>query len=377
MDLVIPGRPEGTPVAEPLSARHKDTIIFIANSPEEARRAQAQHPGRYGFISRPLDERELIVALELAQYRHDAEKKISVSHNELKKYRAHLEVVIARRTAELRKTNAQLQRLLHFIELTERKLATESLDSDIHDEMVHPILIEEGVITADTDLNIVLINEAALQQLGWSEEDATGTGIGQVFAGTDALVAGKIAASLQSLASSGTAGERLRNIPVQSRSGNALVMASYAEPIFDTDGQRVGVVLTFRNAAESRKKEYEVLRTQKLESLNLMVRGVAHDFNNILSSVLANIQLARMELKESDSGYGRLNRAEDSLIRARELSDQLLNFSGEATLQGKTTDMVSLIRDVGTLSVRGTRVNCEFAIPSDSGGCRWMRVLCA
>jgi len=46
MDLVIPGRPEGIPVAEPLSARHKDTIIFIANSPEEARRAQAQHPGR-------------------------------------------------------------------------------------------------------------------------------------------------------------------------------------------------------------------------------------------------------------------------------------------------------------------------------------------
>ena len=139
IDLLIPGRHDGIAVAEQLSARHKDTIIFIANSSEEARRAQAQHPSRYGFISRPLDERELIIALELAQYRHDAEKKTSVSLNELKKYRALLEAVIARRTAELRKTNAQLRRLLHFIELTERKLATESLNSDNHDERVHPI----------------------------------------------------------------------------------------------------------------------------------------------------------------------------------------------------------------------------------------------
>ncbi|MEI8330194.1 MAG: PAS domain-containing protein [Methanomicrobiales archaeon] len=45
-----------------------------------------------------------------------------------------------------------------------------------------PILIEKGGITADTDHNIVLINEAAPQQLGWMEEEASGTGISQVFA---------------------------------------------------------------------------------------------------------------------------------------------------------------------------------------------------
>ena len=80
--------------------------------------------------------------------------------------------------------------------------------------------------------------------------------------------------------------------------------------------------------------------------------------------MLANIQLARMELKESDRGYGRRNRADDSLGRDRELSEQLLTYSRGATLQGKTTDMVSLIRYVGTLYVRGTRVNCEFVILS-------------
>ena len=364
IDLSIPGKLDGIATAEQIQTKQNSPVIFIVSSEDEAKHAKVKHP-QFGYISKPFDERELIIALESARYRQEAEQKIRASEDELKKYRAHLETVIARRTAELKKTNAQLHRLLHFIELTERKLATDSLEIDLHDEKEIPVSIEEGVITADTDLKIVLINEAALQQLGWAEDDAIGTGIGEVFTSTDASVAKRLTASLKSMASSGTAGEPLGNIQVQSRTGDAPVFVSYAEPILDSDGERVGVVLTFRNATENRKKEYEALRTRKLESLNLMVRGVAHDFNNILSSVLANIQLARMELDVAGSGYGRLIRAEDSLLKARELSDQLLTYSSGETPQGKTTDLVGLIKDVGTFSVRGTNVNCEFLVPAD------------
>lgn len=364
IDLSINGRLDGLATAEQSQARQNSPVVFIATADEE-KHARARHPGMYGYIAKPLDERELKAALDAAQYRQEAEGKIHASEDALKKYRAHLEAVITRRTAELKKTNAQLHRLLHFIELTERKLATDSLEIDLHAEKDAPIGIEEGVITADQDLRVVLINGAATQMLGWTEDDAIGTGIGDVFAITDAMAAKRLDASLRSMALSGTAGEPLGNIPVQSRNGDAPVFVTYAEPIIDTDGERVGVVLTFRDAAESRKKEYEALRTRKLESLNLMVRGVAHDFNNILSSVLANIQLAKMELPESATGYGRLNRAEDSLMRARELSEQLLTYSGGGTPQGKTTDLVGLIKNVGTFSVRGTRVNCEFSVPAD------------
>jgi PAS domain S-box-containing protein len=365
IDLSIHGRPDGIATAGQIRTINDSPVIFILSSEDEAEQAKVRHPGSYGYISKPIDERELRIALELACYRQEAERKIHVSEEELKKYRAHLEAVIALRTAELKKTNAQLYRLLHFIELTERKLATDSLEIDLHAETEAPPGTEEGVITADQDLRIVLINGAATQLLGWTEEDAIGTGIGEVFASTDALAAGRLDASLKTLVSSGTAGEPLGNIQVQSRSGDAPVFVSYAEPIIDSYGRRVGIVLIFRNSAESRKTEYEALRTQKLESLNLMVRGAAHDFNNILSSVLANIQLARMELPEAGSGYGRLNRAEDSLMRARELSEQLLTYSGGQTPKGKTTDLVGLIKKSGSFSERGTKVNCEFLVPAD------------
>jgi len=365
IDLSIKGRLDGLATAEQVRTRQHSPVICIASSEDEAKDAQAKAPGSYGYIIKPLNERELRIALESAWYRQEAEKKIRESEDELKTYRAHLEAVIAQRTTELKKTNAQLHRLLHFIELTERKLATDSLEIDLHAEKEAPISMEEGVITADEDLRIVLINGAATQMLGWTEDDAIGTGIAEVFAVTDASAAKRLRAALTTMASSGTAGETLGNIQVQSKSGNAPVLVSYAEPILDSDGGRVGVVLTFRDAAESRKKEYEALRTQKLESLNLMVRGVAHDFNNILSSVLANIQLARTELDEAGNGYGHLNRAEDSLVRARELSEQLLTYSGGEISLGKTTDLGGLIKKVGTFSVRGTGVNCEFFVPAD------------
>lgn len=367
IDLSIPECQDGIAIADRIPAKLISPVIFIVSSEEEAKHAKAKHP-RYGYISKPFDERELRIALETARYRQEAEQKIRKAEDELKNYRSHVEAVIARRTAELKKTNAHLHRLLHFIELTERKLATDSLDINLHDEKEIPISIEEGVITADTDLKVVLINEAALQQLGLTEDDAIGTGISEIFLSTDASVAKRLDASLKSIVSSGTAGEPLGNIQVQLKNGDAPVFVSYAEPILDTDGERVGIVLTFRNATESRKKEYEAIRTQKLESLNLMVRGVAHDFNNILSSVLANIQLAKMELDEAGNGFGRLNRAEDSLMRARELSEQLLTFSGGETPGGKSTDLVDLVKDVGTFSVRGTNVNCEFVIPADLWG---------
>jgi len=365
IDLSIPGKPDGIATAEQIRTKTGNPVILIASSENDARHAQDTHPGMYGYILKPFDERELRVALESAWYRQDADRKIHVSADELKKFRAHNEAVIAQRTAELKKTNAQLQRLLHVIELTERKLATDSLEIDLNAEEEVMVSSEEGVITADRDLKIVIINEPALQMLAREENDAVGASLGEVFASTDRSVARRLDASLKSVASSGTAQEPLGTIPVRSRSGNSLELVSYAEPIIDSDGERMGVVLTFKDAADSRKKEYEALRTQKLVSLNLMVRSVAHDFNNILSSVLANIQLVKMELDETGTGYGRLNRAEDSLLRARELSAQLLTSSGGDSLQGKTTDLAALIRNVGASSVGGTRVNCEFAIPSD------------
>ncbi|MEI7649341.1 MAG: response regulator, partial [Methanomicrobiales archaeon] len=98
IDQSIPGGLDGVATAEQVQAKQNSPVIFIVSSEDEAKHAKVKHP-QYGYISIPFNERELIIALESARYRQEAEQKICSSENELKKYRAHLETVIARRTA--------------------------------------------------------------------------------------------------------------------------------------------------------------------------------------------------------------------------------------------------------------------------------------
>ena len=54
------------------------------------------------------------------------------------------------------------------------------------------------------------------------------------------------------------------------------------------------------------------------------VRKIAHDINNSLSSALANIQLSRRSCTHEEHLHGHLDRAEESVLRARDHSRQLL-----------------------------------------------------
>ena len=69
--------------------------------------------------------------------------------------------------------------------------------------------------------------------------------------------------------------------------------------------------------------------SSKREYDGAMVRKIAHDINNSLSSALANIQLSRRSDVSGDRLYEHLNGAEDSVLRARDRSRQLLTSSAE------------------------------------------------
>lgn len=85
------------------------------------------------------------------------------------------------------------------------------------------------------------------------------------------------------------------------------------------------------------------------------VHAIAHDFNNILSSILANLQLAKTEIDAGSAGFQRLNSAEVGVTRARELSQELLaiGIDGEKSLSEDLDRLESiyhetLARDAGS-----------------------------
>ena len=362
VDLAMKGDPDGPGIAKHLGLDRRVAVIGIIHEPFAP---ETDDFKPYAYLSTPFDIQSLRLALNSAKGRCSAERALVRSEDLHKRYRTHQKAVLARKTAELKKMNSQLHRLLYYIELTDRKLASDSLVMDIRNPPDMVPDIEEGIITVDPRLHVVLINAAAAQMLGRSEDEIANLPISDVIVPTDPSTRTTLAESMKTMIAEGSPGENFENLKILLASGESRILSAYCEPIFDSDDTIAGLVFSFRYAAESRKKEYETIRIQRLESLCLMVRGFGHDLNNMLSSVLANIQLARVDLPPKNPVLKKLDNAEESVMRARELSRQLLLSSTRKEPPTKVRSLPALIRKTGAFSTRGSVSRAEYSLSED------------
>ena len=123
----------------------------------------------------------------------------------------------------------------------------------------------------------------------------------------------------------------------------------------------------FRDISERQKMEEEHLLLSKLESLGLLAGGIAHDFNNILTAILGNISLARMEAgrpeRAAEFSAARLEEAEKACQRAQALASQLLSFAKGGQPIKKVTSVTELIKESSNLSLSGSKSRIKLEIP--------------
>ncbi len=113
---------------------------------------------------------------------------------------------------------------------------------------------------------------------------------------------------------------------------------------------------------DKRKMEEELVKVEKLESLGVLAGGIAHDFNNILTAILGNISLAKMNCESSEKVKGRLIEAEKACSQAQGLTQQLLTFSKGGAPIRRTAHISQLIEDCCHFAVRGSNVRCKLSI---------------
>jgi len=130
-------------------------------------------------------------------------------------------------------------------------------------------------------------------------------------------------------------------------------------------GGTKALLCIIKDLTQQKKVEEEILRVRKLESINLLAGGIAHDFNNILSAILGNVSLARMFAEPGDRISARLETAEKAVVRARDLTCQLLTFAKGGLPIKETTSLASVIRDSCDFALRGSNVLCHLSVPED------------
>jgi PAS domain S-box-containing protein len=140
---------------------------------------------------------------------------------------------------------------------------------------------------------------------------------------------------------------------VEQPDSNQLNVLGYANPMFDSSGNLTGVVnimvdFTYQKMAEEEKhkKEKRALYSKKLESLGILSSGVAHSFNNLLTVILGNSNLALLDVDQNSDLYRRLNHIEESANSAAELSRKMLAYSGQGKFIVESLRIDDLIKKI-------------------------------
>ncbi len=137
-----------------------------------------------------------------------------------------------------------------------------------------------------------------------------------------------------------------------------IVTETWKIPIIEK-GRVKKVITVLKDITDQRKLQDELLKAQKLESIGVLAGGMAHDFNNILTAILGNISLAKIQSDAGGKLYKFMDEAEKASLSAKKITQQFLTFSKGGKPIRKLVFLSALIKNSISLSVRGSNVRCD------------------
>ena len=79
MDIGLKGETDGIEAAAQIRARYDLPVIFLTAFANQSTLERARQSEPYGYVLKPFEEHELVIAIEMAIYKHSMEKKLRES----------------------------------------------------------------------------------------------------------------------------------------------------------------------------------------------------------------------------------------------------------------------------------------------------------
>ncbi|MBL6928506.1 MAG: PAS domain S-box protein [Rhodospirillales bacterium] len=246
-------------------------------------------------------------------------------------------------------------------EIAERKRA----ESDVRErEAKYRSLVETShdlIWSVDADGKITFVNEAGAQSiLGYGLDEM----VGKSF--TFFVTPEQAEKDMKIFAETKKGGHRFNyETNFRAKDGTLVPININAAVVRDGDGNVVGASGTAQDLTEHNRMESQLRHAKKMEAVGQLTGGVAHEFNNLLQAIMANLQMARESCGDREKSAPLLDGAIAACIRGGNLTYQLLSFSRNQVLSSDVININDMLASfsgslAGTLGV-GISLKTEFA----------------
>ena len=200
----------------------------------------------------------------------------------------------------------------------------------------------------DLDTNVTDWNKKAEELFGWTKEEVIGNNF------FDFLIPEKDRPRVVDVVKSLLNGKlKSHSINDNLTKGGEIITCEWNNSLFhDNDGNIIGVIslgldITKRKRVEEEKTKLEaqLQRAQRLESIGTLASGFAHNFNNLLMGIMANISIMLLDIDSDHQHYKYLKNIEKQIINGSKLAGQLTGYARVGKYEVKPIDLNKLLKE--------------------------------
>jgi len=197
------------------------------------------------------------------------------------------------------------------------------------------------IIVCDREGRCTFVSERVKDILGLPVEEYIGKDIGQR---TDLESRAKIADMFQNMISGRKRQEQIE-IRAQHVDGTWRSFQVNASPLYDQNGEIIGVVSSGQDVTESKRIEQQLVQKEKLAAMGQMMVGAAHELNNPLTAILGVADLLK-ERATDDASRRQVDLVLKQARRAATIVQNLLAFSRPIALGRAKLNLGDIVREV-------------------------------
>lgn len=200
--------------------------------------------------------------------------------------------------------------------------------------------LQDGLILFTRDSRVVLVSSSAERFVGRPRAEILGHTVEDIF---------KLDGRLGTIVLDAFAAHQSvpqREIELQNGQRVEIALDFISER-----GERIGALLTMRDAESVRRIENEIELSHRLASIGRLTSGVAHEVKNPINAIVVHLELLREKMREAQPDTRRhMDIISNEIHRLDRVVQTLVDFNRPVELRLKNTDLRRVLEEVTQLA---------------------------